>query len=158
VILVEEDSMKIFSMRTFMIGLFLTMSGWGGMQNVSAAWTLEKTNETCRESIDKYCKDAKQTPRSVVECLKKHESDLSSKCRSSLPLWENRNTTCKDFIEKYCGDVKMSSKDIIHCLRQHEADLSGDCRSALPPLEKKPQKLDSKNSGKDGGVTPPKKK
>ncbi|MBI5846563.1 MAG: hypothetical protein HZB31_01165 [Nitrospirae bacterium] len=41
--------------------------------------------EFCGDEVQKYCKDIKPGEGRIIQCLKGHEDQLSSQCKSNLP-------------------------------------------------------------------------
>jgi hypothetical protein len=40
--------------------------------------------EACRNDLAKYCKDVKRGGGRMVQCLKKHENELSAECKAQM--------------------------------------------------------------------------
>jgi len=41
--------------------------------------------DSCKDEVQKYCKDVTPGEGRIIQCLKGHESQLSSKCKTNLP-------------------------------------------------------------------------
>ena len=99
----------------------------------------------CSEDIAKFCKDIKPGQNSLLECLEKHESQLSDACKDyetkmERPRAEAREVVnqqmrvrqaCRTDIAKFCNDVKPGSDGVAACLKNHMSELSAPCGSAL---------------------------
>jgi hypothetical protein len=93
----------------------------------------------CQADAEKFCKDVKPGGGRIIECLKSHETELSSECRSrGAELREARQelkSACKDDIRKFCGDVKVGAGRILRCMKEHEPELSDACKKERAELK-----------------------
>ena len=99
----------------------------------------------CSEDIAKFCKDVKPGWRAIMDCLERHESQLSDACKDyeakmERPRMESREVgmqqmrvrqACRDDVTKFCNDVKSGSDGIATCLKEHAGELSMPCRDAV---------------------------
>jgi hypothetical protein len=99
----------------------------------------------CSEDIAKFCKDVKPGWGATMDCLERHESQLSDACKDyeakmEKPRMESREVAgqqmrvrqaCRDDVAKFCNDVTSGSVGIATCLKEHANELSMPCRDAM---------------------------
>ena len=107
----------------------------------------------CSEDIVRFCKDVSPGRLTVMECLEKHETELTDACKSYEQMMggskmERREAvrmermeaaqaqarlqqSCKDEVAKFCTDMKPGTGGIAACLTGNESKLSSTCREAL---------------------------
>ena len=124
----DEEKMKqvdSFYFAAIIIGL-LCLSLVFGM-NASAT-----VKNACSEDVAKFCKDIKPGNRAVLDCLEKHESELSDACKEfEATIREPRSETkeeirerikfrqaCKADVIKFCKDVEPVPGGIEKCLNE----------------------------------------
>lgn len=106
----------------------------------------------CAEDIAKFCKNVE--PGALMDCLEKHESDLSDACRTHEEKTGGKRVemreevrrikifrdACKNDVAKFCRDVKPEPGGIEKCLSAHRSELSTPCSEALKAVkEEKPR-------------------
>ncbi len=100
----------------------------------------------CSEDIAKFCKDVKASNRrAMMDCLEKHESQLSDACKDYEAQAENTRMetrevamqqlkvrqVCKNDMSKFCNDSKLGFDGLTACLRGHGSEVSAPCKDAL---------------------------
>lgn len=125
---------SVFSVATMVAG-FLCLGLLSGTDACAAA------KNACSEDIAKFCKDVKPGWINLMDCLEKHESELSSACkeyeakmggarveREEL-LKEKRmfHQVCKADVDKLCRDAVPRQGGIVKCLNEHKSELSEPC-------------------------------
>lgn len=84
----------------------------------------------CAADKEKFCKDVKGGTREVIECLKKHEAELSAECKAhgaqAKTQAKNVKSACKDDAEKLCPDTKGRAR--IMCMLGKMDQASEACR------------------------------
>lgn len=80
----------------------------------------------CQDEMEKLCKGQ----RPVVDCLRKHQSDLSAECSAYLAFFE-QIPSCLADASRLCPTDKPSGAGVIACLRGRQSDLSDDCRKEI---------------------------
>jgi hypothetical protein len=99
----------------------------------------------CTEDIAKYCKDVKPGQMALLECLEKHEAQLSDACKAyeakmERPRVESREVVmqqkkvrqaCREDVVKFCSGSPSVKGGISACLKEHGNELSGPCKEAL---------------------------
>jgi cysteine rich repeat protein len=48
------------------------------------AQRLQKTSDACHSDVQQFCKDVRIGDSRLAQCLKQHESELSSTCQADL--------------------------------------------------------------------------
>ena len=98
----------------------------------------------CSEDIAKFCKDIKPGWAATMQCLERHETELSDACkdyeaRMERPRVESREAlyqqmrvrqACRDDVTKFCSDTKGGTEGMA-CLKKHAGELSMACREAV---------------------------
>ena len=88
----------------------------------------------CTEDIAKFCKDVKPGQGAIMECLEKHESELSEACkeyetkmggtrverREKIREIIKFRQACKADVIKFCKDVGPVPGGIEKCLDEHK--------------------------------------
>ncbi len=95
----------------------------------------------CSEYIAKFCKDVKPDGAAIMECLEKHEGELSAACKAHEAKMGGKKIemreevrekvllrqACRDDIAKFCKDVAPKTGGIEKCLNEHIEELSPRC-------------------------------
>jgi hypothetical protein len=103
----------------------------------------------CAEDISKFCPNAKPGDGNIMECLEKHENELTDACRMHEAKIHNKRSerkeivqeqikfrqACRNDMSKFCGNAKPGSGEIVKCLNVHEKDLSSPCSYSLKSIE-----------------------
>jgi len=125
---------SVFSVATMVAG-FLCLGLLIGTDACAAA------KNACSEDIATFCKDVKPGWVNLMDCLEKHESELSSACkeyeakmggarveREEL-VKEKRifRQVCKADVDKLCRDAVPRQGGIVKCLNEHKSELSEPC-------------------------------
>jgi Cysteine rich repeat len=86
----------------------------------------------CADDIAKFCQGVKGGRRQIMQCLKVHQTELSSQCQARVQTRETRmkemNDACHDDVQKFCKNISLGSGRLMRCLKQHEAELSSACQ------------------------------
>ena len=45
---------------------------------------MQSINDACKDDVEKLCKDVEPGGGRILNCLKEHENEVSSKCKSKL--------------------------------------------------------------------------
>lgn len=89
----------------------------------------------CIKDAQKFCKDVKRGGGRIIDCLKKHESELSPDCKAHFEKVHARMAkkaeACGPDIEKFCKDVKPGEGRVIKCLKEHAKELQPACKQRL---------------------------
>ena len=138
-IMISTRKLSVLSCRILIGLLFMSGLAFG-----AGAATTDKN--PCSEDITKFCKDVKPgNRRAIMDCLERHESELSDACKDYEAKTENvrmeaREVTmqqmkvhqlCKDDISKFCNDPKLGSDGLTTCLRGHGSEVATPCKDAL---------------------------
>lgn len=95
----------------------------------------------CAEYIAKFCNDVKPEGMAIMDCLEKHESELSQACKAHEAKMGGKKVemreevrekvllrqACKDDVAKFCRDVAPKAGGIEKCLNDHIGELSPAC-------------------------------
>jgi hypothetical protein len=103
----------------------------------------------CSEDVAKFCKDVKPGHGALMDCLEKHESELSAPCKDFESKMQGRaerreivrnrvetHQACKDDVARFCKDVQPGRDAIPKCLKEHENELSPQCSQKMKASKK----------------------
>jgi hypothetical protein len=133
--------------RLYLAALIATVFCMGLMFGTDAS-AVEKN--ACSEDVAKFCKDIKPGQGALMDCLEKHESELSAPCKDFEAKTHGRRgemrekvTTniesrraCKDDVAKFCKDVQPGRGAVAKCLKEHESELSAQCSQKMKAAKK----------------------
>jgi hypothetical protein len=85
--------------------------------------------EACAQDIKRLCKDMQPGGGRIAKCLKEHEAELSSECKSHFTAAQKGEGPCKEDWEKFCKGVELGGGRVMKCLKEHEAELSPACKA-----------------------------
>jgi len=128
--------------------LFAVVFAFAGMvwcQTSSAAGT-----NPCAEDIAKFCPDVKPGGGAIIECLEKHENDLTEACRAHEIKMQGARSerkemvaeqirfrqACGSDITRLCADATPGAGNIMNCLNSRSQDLSPSCSEAMKSRQK----------------------
>jgi len=109
----------------------------------------------CSEYITKFCKDVKPEGVAIMECLEKHEDELSAACKAHEAKMGGKKVemreevrekmllrqACKDDVAKFCKDVAPKTGGIEKCLHEHMGELSPPCGGKLKAVGTEQEKV-----------------
>jgi hypothetical protein len=104
----------------------------------------------CFEDTAKFCKDIAPGMTALMDCLEKHESQLSSGCKAHeakmLGLRVERaeqvgekvkfRQACMNDMGKFCNDADPAKGGMLNCLKEHENELSAPCVDSMRVMQK----------------------
>jgi hypothetical protein len=89
----------------------------------------------CADDVAKFCKGIGRGQGEVMQCLKEHQSELSSQCQARLQAMEKQlkgvSDACQSDVQRLCKDISPGGGRLAQCLKQHESELSSACKSEL---------------------------
>ena len=127
----------------FLLSLILVFAG------ASVLFSQPTENmKACKDDSMKFCKDVKPGDGRITDCLKSHESELSTGCKGNMEkmtkvkekMTEFQNA-CKDDEQKLCQGVKPGHGAIAKCLKLHESELSAPCKDEMSKVREKIQEF-----------------
>lgn len=111
---------------------------------VAGAARAEQDGGPCRADAEKFCKDIKPGDGRLIDCLKKHEAELSVECKAKdLEVQENGKAlagACAGDLDKFCKDVKGGHGGKLLCLKKHKKKLSKDCKAGFAKRKEEKRK------------------
>lgn len=119
-----------------------------------ATFASAEGDQPCKADREKFCKDVKAGDGAIIKCLKEHEAELSTTCKTSFEEKKAKREAkqeerkkereekmaarkeahkasreaCKSDMEKFCKDVKPGDGKKMNCLKEHAAELSEGCK------------------------------
>src|SRR5687767_12797906 len=89
----------------------------------------------CAADVKKFCSDVEPGDGRMMQCMLKHESEVSPACRAAQTKVKERMQkvaqACKDDAQKYCKDVKPGDGRLMSCLKDHKSELSSACKTGM---------------------------
>lgn len=103
------------------------------------AYSAPSKNHACLKDIQKICPEAIGDKRLLMNCIQKHEKELSHECtKKTLKIKEaakkrlyDLNKYCVQDAKKLCSDITPGKGAILKCLREKSNETSQNCRSLL---------------------------
>jgi len=103
----------------------------------------------CSAEAEKFCRNIPPGAASLLDCLEKHEGELSRACKDYEerlygPKEERRERarqyaairrTCKDDMVKFCRNVDAIPGGLLTCLTDNQAKVSPACGQSLKALQ-----------------------
>jgi hypothetical protein len=86
----------------------------------------------CAEDTQKFCADISPGDGRMLECLRKHQAELSETCRNQQKIMQREVralTACRPDLSRLCSDVTPGGGRIWKCLQAHEGQLSSGCKA-----------------------------
>lgn len=119
--------------------LFLTGLIWG--TDVFAA-----DKDACSEDIAKFCQNVEPGMFSLMDCLEKHENELSGPCKEREATMGGRRVerseqvrkqamfrrACLNDMAKFCNDA---GDGMLTCLNDHGKELSAACSESIKVMK-----------------------
>jgi hypothetical protein len=104
----------------------------------------------CSEDIAKFCKNIEPGMTALMDCLEKHENELSSACKDYEATMlgtrvERREKVrekvkfrqaCMNDMAKFCKDADPAQDGLLKCLKAHENELSASCNDSIKAMQK----------------------
>jgi len=116
---------------------------------ISAPALWAANQNPCYAEAEKFCKNIPPGAASLLDCLEKHEGELSRACKDYEerlygPKEERRERarqyaairrTCKDDTVKFCRNVDAVPGGLLTCLTDNQARVSPACSQSLKALQ-----------------------
>ena len=98
----------------------------------------------CKADVEQFCKGLKGPE--IGQCLKAHETEISTACKNMRAEMAKRRQTrvdfagaCKGDLDRLCKDVPAMKGGKVKCLREHQNELADACKAAMPKSRKDPK-------------------
>lgn len=99
----------------------------------------------CSEDIAKFCQNIEPGMIALMDCLEKHESELTEACKAQEVTMERGKTerremvrerrqfrqACMNDMTKFCADANPMQGGMIKCLNDHEKEISAACSGSI---------------------------
>ena len=104
----------------------------------------------CSEDIAKFCQNIEPGMIALMDCLEKHENELSGACKEFEATMGGRKVergeqvrekikfrqTCMSDMAKFCKDANPTQGGMLRCLNDHEKEISVPCRESIKAIMK----------------------
>lgn len=131
---VRIAGIKMKTRTTLRILAVLLLTAFAGLSAQS-----KQHPSPCKADREKLCKSAKPGQGRVWVCLKSHEDELSSECKTHMSTLREKGKeftqACKADIKANCKDVKAGGGRVLQCLKEHKDKVSPGCKAKFdsPP-------------------------
>lgn len=132
----------------YLITLAAVLLCFGGLFVIGAS---AADQNPCSKDIARFCPKIKPGPAgmmALMECLEKHEKELSDTCRDfeagiggprvekSEEIREKRafRKNCMGDIVKFCQDTSPTQGRMMKCLNEHESELTAPCSQSMKAM------------------------
>jgi hypothetical protein len=102
----------------------------------------------CSEDIAKFCQNIEPGMIALMECLEKHESELTEACRGYEATMgggrmERRERVrdritfrqaCLNDMTKFCNDANPTQGGMLKCLKDHQKEISVSCSESMQAM------------------------
>ena len=133
--------MKRITLAIMAAGLLCT-----GIISGTAASAADRS--ACSEDIAKFCQNIEPGIIALMDCLEKHESELTSACKAYEAKMEkgkaerreivrermNFRQACMNDMSKFCSDANPMQGGMIKCLNDHDKEISASCSASIKML------------------------
>ena len=133
--------MKRITLAIMAAGLLCT-----GIISGTAASAADRS--ACSEDIAKFCQNIEPGIIALMDCLEKHESELTGACKEYEATMggikmERRELVrermkfrqaCLNDMAKFCNDANPTQGGMLKCLKNHEKEISVSCNESIKAL------------------------
>ncbi len=102
----------------------------------------------CSADIAKFCQNIEPGMIPLMECLEKHESELTDACKAQEVRMERGKTerreqvrermkfrqACLSDMGKFCSDANPTQGGMLKCLSDHEKEISLSCSESMKAM------------------------
>jgi hypothetical protein len=99
----------------------------------------------CSEDIAKFCQNIEPGMIALMDCLEKHENELSGPCREFEATMGGRGAergerirrkvqfrqSCMSDMAKFCKDANPTQGGMLKCLNDHKKEISVTCSESI---------------------------
>ena len=104
----------------------------------------------CSEDIAKFCQNIEPGMIALMDCLEKHENELSGACKKFEATMGGRKVergeqirekikfrqACLNDMAKFCNDANPTQGGMLKCLNDHEKEISVSCSESIKVMMK----------------------
>jgi len=104
----------------------------------------------CSEDITKFCQNIEPGMIALMDCLEKHENELSGACKEYEATMGGRKAerreqvrekmkfrqACLNDMAKFCNDANPTQGGMLKCLNDHEKEISVPCSESIKVMMK----------------------
>jgi len=117
-----------------------------GVIGVGGSWAVSAQELPCTDEIQRFCADVQPGKGRIVECLRRHEAQLSPACVQRIADFAATINTpvgraCREDWAALCYHPRAATdrQAMLDCVKAHRAKVSAGCRKALDDASGKPQ-------------------
>ncbi len=99
----------------------------------------------CSEDIAKFCQNIEPGIVALMDCLEKHESELTEACKAHEAAMERGKgerremvrerikfrQACMNDMAKFCTEANPTQGGMMKCLKDHEKEISASCSESI---------------------------
>ena len=102
-------------------------------------------DNACSEDIAKFCQNIEPGMVALMDCLEKHENELTAACKAHEITMEKGKAERREWVEerrkfrqacmndmaKFCSDANPTQGGMIKCLKDHANEVSAPCSASI---------------------------
>jgi hypothetical protein len=133
--------MKSVTFAIMAAGLFCI-----GLMSGASASAADK--DACSDDIAKFCQSIEPGRIALMDCLEKHESELTDACkaqemsmdkpraesRERLGEWKLFRQACQKDMAMFCNDATTAHGGMLKCLNDHQKEVSVSCSESMKAI------------------------
>ena len=99
----------------------------------------------CSEDIAKFCQNIEPGRIALMDCLEKHENELSAACKAQEAAMDSERPErmevarqvmkfrqdCRYDMARFCADATPAHGGMMKCLKDHEKEISTACSASI---------------------------
>ena len=115
---------------------------------IFGAYASAADKDACSEDIAKFCQNIEPGMIALMDCLEKHENELTSGCKAYEAKMEKGKAerreivqermrfrqACMNDMSKFCSDANPMQGGMIKCLNDHGKEISASCSASIKML------------------------
>ena len=112
---------------------------------ISGAHASAADRNSCSEDIAKFCQGIEPGMVALMDCLEKHEKELTAACKAHEMTMERGKAerremvrermkfrqACMNDMAKFCTDANPTQGGMLKCLTDHEKEISASCSASI---------------------------
>jgi hypothetical protein len=112
---------------------------------IFGAYASAADKDACSGDIAKFCQNIEPGMIALMDCLEKHENELTGACKAYEAKMEKGKAekreivrermkfrqACVNDMSKFCSDANPMQGGMIKCLNDHDKEISASCSASI---------------------------